>query len=151
MIRFEHSVAIRRPVEEVWAYVMEATNGPVWQGPIIEVHRPAGKPLELGSEIPEVASFLGKRFDITLVVTEHEPMKRSAVRTTKGPVRLDGSYRFDELGEAGTRFTTEGAVEAHGFFSVAEPVFARLARREWESSCAALKDILEAEVAADAP
>ncbi len=151
MTRFEHSVVIQRPVEEVWAFVMEAANDPVWQGPIIEVRRPAGKPLELGSEIPEVASFLGKRFEITLVVTEHEPMTRSAVRTSAGPVRLDGSYRFEAVEEGSTRFTTEGVVEADGFFSVAEPVFARLARREWESSCAALKDILEAEVTADAP
>lgn len=145
MTRFEHSVVIQRPVDDVWDYVMETTNNPMWQGPMIEVRRPAGEPLELGSEIPEVASFLGRRFDLTLVVTEYEPRRKSAVRTSSGPVSLDGSYRFDAIDEGSTRFTTEAMVEAHGFFRVAEPVFAQLARREWESSCAALKDILEAE------
>jgi hypothetical protein len=66
------------------------------------------------------------------------------VRTTSGPVRLDGSYRLEAVDEGSTRFTNEGVVEAHGFFKVAEPVFARMARREWASSCATLKDLLEA-------
>lgn len=150
MTRFEHSVEIRRPVEEVWAYVMETANNPVWQGPIIEVRRHAGVPLEVGAEIPETASFLGKHFQVTLVVSELEPMTRSAVRTSSGPVRLDGSYRFEPV-DGGTRFTMAGEVEAHGFFSVAEPVLATLTRRESASSCERLKQLLEAEVTADAP
>ena len=150
MTRFEHTVEIQRPVEEVWAYVMEPANNPGWQGPIVEVRRPEGLPLEVGTEFTQVASFLGKRFEITLVMTVLSPTTRSAVRTSSGPVRLDGHYRFEQV-EAGTRFTTEGEVEAHGFFSVAEPVFAAVARREWASSCEMLKQLLEAEVTADAP
>jgi hypothetical protein len=150
MTSFEHSVVIRRPVEEVWDYVMETTNNPAWQGPIVEVRRPVGAPLEVGAEIPEVASFLGKRFGVTLTVTELEPLTRSAVRTSSGPVRLDGCYRFEPV-PGGTRFSMEGEVEAHGFFSVAEPVFAAAARREAASSCQRLKQLLEAEVTADAP
>jgi len=150
MARFEHSVVIQRKVEEVWAYVVETANNPAWQGPIVEVRRPAGRPLEVGAEIPEVASFLGKRFPVTLVVTELEPMTRSAVRTSAGPVRLDGSYRFEPV-DGGTRFTMAGEVDAHGFFSVAEPVFAGVTRRESASSCERLKQLLEAEVTTDAP
>jgi len=127
----------------VWSYVSNVENNPVWQGPMVEVRQGAGQQMEVGTKIEEVAQFLGKRFEITLEITDHEPLKRSAVRTTAGPVRLDGSYRFEEAG-AGTRFTTEGEVEAHGFFRLAEPVFARVARREWASSCETLKELLEA-------
>jgi len=143
-------VVIARPIEDVWAYVMEPTNNPVWQGPMIDVRRTAGSPLDVGSEIEEVAHFLGKRFEITLEVTEHEPPTRSAVRTSSGPVRLDGSYRFERV-DGGTRFSTEGEVEAHGFFRLAEPVFARLAGREWASSCETLKELLEAGAPAGSP
>jgi hypothetical protein len=34
--------------------------------------------------------------------------------------------------------------DAHGFFKLAEPVFARMARRDVAASCEHLKDILEA-------
>ena len=150
MTRFEHSVEIQRPIEDVWAYVSDVANNPVWQGPIQEVRHPAGAPLEVGSEIVEVASFLGKRFEITLVLTQHDPMKGSAVRSSSGPVDLEGTYSFEQV-EGGTRFTAKGEVEAHGFFRVAEPVFARIARREWASSCAVLKELLEAETTAASP
>ncbi len=149
MTRFGHSVEIDRPLEDVWSFVCEVGNNPVWQGPIIEVRRGAGQELAVGTRIEEVAHFLGKRFEITLEVTEHELLKRSAVRTAAGPVRLDGTYRFESSGD-GTRFTTEGEVEAQGFFRLAEPVFARVAGREWSTSCETLKELLEAG-AADSP
>lgn len=144
MIRFGNSVLIERPIEEVWAYVDDMRNNPRWQGPIIDVTTGAEPPLRVGTSVVEVVSFLGKRFELTLVVTERDPMKRSSVRTVSGPVRLDGSYAFEPV-DGGTRFTTEAEVEAHGFFKVAEPAFARIARREWESSCATLKELLEAQ------
>ena len=34
--------------------------------------------------------------------------------------------------------------DAHGFFRLAEPVFARIARRDMVTSCERLKDLLEA-------
>ncbi len=150
MTKFEHSVVIQRPLEDVWAYVMEPANDPVWQGPVIEVRRGAGEQMGVGTEIEEVTQFLGRRFEMTYVVTEHEPMRRSAVRTSSGPVRMEGSYSFESVA-GGTRFTMEGETDAHGLFKLAEPVFARMARREWESSCEVLKDLLEAGATKQSP
>lgn len=143
MTSFEHSVEIERPLEEVWSYVCDFANNPVWQGPIVEVRSGATQQVEVGTTLVEVAQFLGKRFEITLEVAEHDLLKRSVVRTVSGPVRLEGSYRF-ERADGRTRFTTAGDVEGHGFFRLAEPVFARMARREWASSCETLKELLEA-------
>lgn len=150
MTKFAHSVVIERPLDQVWDYVIEPTNDPVWLGSIIEVRRERGEQLEVGSEIHQVAQFLGRRFEVTLVVTEHEPMRRSAVRTVGGPVPVSGSYTFEPV-NGGTRFTMEGEADAHGLFKLAEPVFARLARREWSSSCEVLKEILEAGSMAQSP
>jgi hypothetical protein len=74
-------------------------------------------------------------------------MTRSAVRTSFAPVRLDGRYRFDPV-DCGTRFTTRGDMEAQGFFRLAEPVFARMARREWVPSCETIENVLESGAAA---
>ena len=70
-------------------------------------------------------------------------MKRSAVKTVSGPVRMQGSYSFEPV-DGGTRFSMEGETDAHGFFKLAEPVFARMVRRDWATSCENLKDVLEA-------
>ena len=150
MTKVEHSVVIQRPVEEVWAYAADPANNPVWQGPVIEVRPAAAAPLEAGSTFEEVMQFLGRRFNVTWTVTEYEPMRRSAVRTSSGPVPMQGSYRFQPM-SGDTRFTIEMELEAHGYFKLAEPVFARMARREAVSSCELLKELLEARAEASAP
>ena len=142
MTKFEHTVVINRPVEEVWAYLMDAGNDPVWQRPILEVRHGAGETLEVGSTVTEVAQFLGRRFELSFVVTELQPPYRSAVQATPGPVRLSGTYELAEVQE-GTRFTMTAVVEGHGFFKIAEPAFARMVRRDGVSTAETLKDVLE--------
>lgn len=150
MTRFEHSVVIERPLDEVWDYVMEPANDPVWQTMVSEVRREPGVPVVVGTEIEEVLQFLGRRFDVTLEVTELQPRTRSSVRAAKGPVPMTGSYTFEAV-DGGTRFSMEGETDAHGLFRLAEPVFARMARRDWDHSCQTLKELLEAGTATGAP
>lgn len=143
MTKFEHSVVIKAPLPVVWDYVNEPANDPVWQGMVIEAHSTSGPEYGVGTEIDEVVKFLGRKFDITLEVTEHEPMRRSAVKASKGPVPLAGTYSFEEV-DGGTRFVMTGETDAHGLFKLAEPVFAKLAHRELVTDCETLKDLLEA-------
>lgn len=142
MTKIEHTVVIQRPVEEVWAFLMEAGNDPVWQGPVVEVTEGAGEPLRVGSRVVSRAHFLGRRFELSFVVTEVQPPHRSAVQADQGPVRLSGTYRLEPVPD-GTRFTMTSDIEGHGFFRLAEPVFARIARREAIASAETLKDVLE--------
>ena len=146
MTRFEHSVVIERPLEEVWAYVDASRQRPGLAG---SGHRgpQRGGRADRGrqprsSEVvavprPAVRDHLGG-----------DRARADAAGPRCGPSsgpgrRWTGSYASSRT-DGGTRFTMEGEVEAHGFFRLAEPVFARMARREWESSCETLKELLEA-------
>jgi hypothetical protein len=142
MTRIQHTLTIERPVREVWDYVLDARNDPVWHTNVVEVGEGADRPVEVGVEIQETFGFLGRRLPLTFVVTEHEPTTRSAVEVTGGPVPGRGSYEFEPAGD-GTRFTYTLETDAHGLFKLAEPVFARMARREVATSCEHLKDLLE--------
>jgi uncharacterized membrane protein len=141
MTKLQHTITIERPVDEVWDYVLDTRNDPVWIGPVHDVGRGADQPVEPGLEIEETYSFLGVKLPMTLTVTEHEPRRHSAV-SVSGPVGGQGSYDFEPV-DGGTRFTMTLETDAHGFFKLAEPVFARMARREVVTSVAQLKDILE--------
>ena len=79
---------------------------------------------------------------MTFTVTEHDPPRRSAVRIVKGPIPGGGSYELEPV-NGGTRLTATAETDAHGFFKLAEPVFARMARRDFVASAEQLKDILE--------
>jgi uncharacterized protein YndB with AHSA1/START domain len=150
MTSIDNTVVIERPVEDVWTYVRDPSNNPVWQGPVVEVRTGAGGPVEVGSQFQEVLQFLGRRIEVTMLVTELEPMRRSSVRTTSGPVPMTGTYLL-EPADGGTRFTLSAELEAHGLFKVAEPVFARMVNREGASSCEMLKDVLESGSDVQAP
>jgi uncharacterized protein YndB with AHSA1/START domain len=140
--RVENTVTIERPVQEVWDYLMDSRNDAVWITNVVEVGRGGDVPPAPGVEIEETFKFLGVRVPVVLTVTEHDPPTGSAV-DVRGPVDGRGSYRLEPAG-SGTRFTLTMETDAHGFFKLAEPVFARMARRDVVTSCEHLKDLLEA-------
>jgi len=144
MTHIQHTVTIARPVQEVWDFIANAGNDPRWMTNVIEVRRGADEPPEVGVEIEQVVKFYGVRFPTTLTITEHEPPTRSAI-TARGPAGVSGtgSYVLEDVGGA-TRFTMSTDADAHGFFKLAEPVFARMARRDLATSAGHLKDLLEA-------
>jgi Polyketide cyclase / dehydrase and lipid transport len=142
MTKTEHTVTIERPVQDIWAYLMDSRNDAVWITNVVEVCRGGDLPPAPGVEIEETLKFLGVKVPVTLTVTEHEPPVRSAVDVV-GPVQGRGSYRLEPF-DGGTRVTMTMETDAHGFFKLAEPVFARMARRDLATSCEHLKHILEA-------
>ncbi len=143
MTKLQHTITIERPVDDVWDYVIDTRNDPVWQHHVVEVGRGADLPVEVGLEIDQVVSFLGRQMPVTLVVCEHEPRRRSAIEVTRAPVPGRGSYDL-AAENGGTRFTMNLETDAHGFFRLAEPVFKRIAERDMVTSCERLKDLLEA-------
>ena len=147
MTRVEHSVVIERPAEQVWEYVHDPSNDGVWQSSLVESKELTEGSMRVGTKIAETRRFLGKRFDVSYEVTEYEPYRRSAIRTIGGPIPTSGVYALEPV-NGGTRFTASMETDAHGFFKLAEPVFARMARRELEANLGLLKDVLEA---AEAP
>ena len=143
MTSFTCEVTIDRPVEAVYSFVNEPSNNVKWQTSTVEVSPLTEGPPGVGTKATEVRQFLGRRFEWSYEVIEHVPNERSAVRFTSGPIPGGGTWIFEPL-DGRTRFTWVVNMEASGFFKLAEPVFARLARREVQSNCGHLKDLLEA-------
>jgi hypothetical protein len=147
MTTIERSIEIARPVEAVFAFTHDPANDAMWQPTIAESRVLTEGPMRVGTRIAEVRRFLGRRIEATYEVTELEPNRRSSIKTTSGPIPLTGSYVLEPV-DGRTRFTMRLETDAHGFFKLAEPVFARMARREMESNLGHLKDLLESREAA---
>ena len=112
--------------------------------PLLEAQQETEGPMRVGTRVRETRRFLGIRIETVWEVTEYEPITRSSVKGVSGPIPLSGSYLLESL-DASTRFIVVGELEAHRFFKLAEPLFARMAGRELEASLGHLKDLLEAE------
>ena len=137
---FKHSVMIQRPIEEVFAFLHDPANDPVWQTGLVETK--LSGPMGVGATLTEVRHFLGKRVELTFEITEYEPPARSSRAIIAGPVPIAAGYTLEPAG-GGTNVTMVGETDAYGFFRLTEPVFARMASRELEANAGHLKDLLE--------
>ena len=144
MARVEHSVVINRPTEEVFAYLDNAENGPLWQSGLLESEYTSEGPVGVGTTKREVRKLRGQRFEQTSEIIEYEPNKKVTFKSLSGPLPSQASWTF-EPAEGGTRFSGVLEIEARGFLKLAEPIVARLTERQIEADLANLKDLLEAQ------
>ncbi len=143
---FELSAEIEAPVDKVWDFVNDMEKELLWQTNAVERRVLSEGPIEKGSRIAQVDRFLGRRIESEWEVVEHHPYYR-VDRTITSPVNFEFSVRA-EPSERGTRVDMEMEVPDGfgGFFGkLAEPLILKIGRREFESSLATLKDLIEAE------
>ena len=142
MAKFEASVVINRPIEEVSQYVMDVRNTPKWDSTLPEAEQTSEGPLGVGTTFRGLSQFMGQRMEWTSVVTEHEPSRKLRQKITAGPMSIDESMIMEPVGAA-TKLTIEAEAELGGVFKLAGPVVNSQARAGMEKSLAELKKILE--------
>jgi uncharacterized protein YndB with AHSA1/START domain len=140
---------INRPIEEVFAFLTNAGNSPQWQGATLESKQTSEGPVGLGTTGQSASQFLGRRIESTWEVTEYELNRRASLKTTSGPVPIEQSATLESV-EEGTKVTLVAEYEVGGFYKLAEPIVARMARRQSEADFGNLKDLLEAQGEASA-
>jgi uncharacterized protein YndB with AHSA1/START domain len=147
MAKLEAGITINRPIEEVFAFTSNPENEPLWRPELLELEQTSDGPIGAGTTFREVMQFLGRRIESTGEITEYEPNKRNAVKSTSGPFPFEITGTFEPV-EGGTEVTFEVEAEIGGFcgfFRFAEPLVARMGKRQMETQLANLKDLLEAQ------
>jgi uncharacterized protein YndB with AHSA1/START domain len=142
MITVETSIIINRSIEEVFAYLTDARNDPQWDTGLLEVRQTPESPVGLGTQITEVRKFLGRKIETTGEVVEYEPPTKYSRKITAGPFPIAGSLTFEPTAE-GTKVTWKIEMQPGGYFALAEPLFARILRRQLETLLGDAKDLLE--------
>ena len=144
MAKFEINLVINRPIDEVFAFISNSENLPLWRTSALEVTRTSSEPSGIGSVFKARFSFLGRPFDGDLEVIAHEPHEKYGTKVVGGPFPLEARYTLKPAGN-GTQLTLviEGA--PGGFFRLAEPLVVSLAKRSYEADLNNLKEMLEAQ------
>jgi uncharacterized protein YndB with AHSA1/START domain len=146
MISIDESIIIQRPIEDVFAFMSETANLPLWQTDVLEArHTPAG-PVQVGTRLTLVRVMMGRKLNATAAISEYEPPTRYAYQCTAG-YAVTGVNTCEATRE-GTKVTTKFDLQTGGLFALAEPVVGRSIRRGVQSSLATLKDVLESLTAA---
>ena len=142
------SIIVQRPVAEVFAFVTDARNNPLWQASsgLRQIRQEPESPVGVGTRITEAWHFMGRDAETTSEVTAYEP-NRTYTRSDiggGGPIKR-GTYTFEPVAE-GTRWTSETLIQAGGLFAIAEPLRAGTMRKGIETNMAEAKALLERRV-----
>lgn len=136
-------IVIDCPIERVAAYAADPSNAPHWYARIQSVVWQTSPPLELGSRVAFVASFLGRRLAYVYEVVEMVPGERLVMRTSEGPFPMETSYTWHLAGEGRTRMTLRNRGGPEGLAVLAAPLLRLAVRRANRKDLTRLKALLE--------
>jgi len=143
MFKFEKSIMINRPQQEVFEFVMNLENDPKWQGSIVSVKQISDGPIGVGSTFRYESKFLGRKSETEIQLTSYDPPSGASVKAINGPVPFENTYKFESKGD-GTQMTFSGQAEIGGFFKMAEGLAVKQIEKQFDTDGAALKKLLEA-------
>jgi uncharacterized protein YndB with AHSA1/START domain len=144
MITTNVSVQIDRPVGEVFAFVADPANFPLWAGALVKESRQTSPgPVGAGTTFTQMNVLMGRRFVSRMRIVTYEPPHRYEYATTAGPIRFAGHYTFAPA-NGGTRFTSLDESEPPGLLRYLQPLLQPLAQRQIARNLSRLKAVLEA-------
>jgi hypothetical protein len=119
---------IPAPRDAVAAYATDPAHDPDWIGGITRVRVLTEGPFGVGTRLERTAGFLGRSFDYTLEVGEHDPGRLVAMRSVAGPFPMAVRYEFEDAA-GGTLVRIRVSGEAGRYYRIAEPLVAAGVRR----------------------
>ena len=141
-MKVETTITIKRPIDEVLEYVTTVENTVRWTENTVEAVQTSEGPIGAGSTCRIVSQAMGKRFTHEFEVTDYQPGKRYAVRSTDGPFPISMVYTVDETAD-GTRLHVVTEADLGGLMSMAVPIVRRMAQKQVETDHRNLKRLLE--------
>jgi uncharacterized protein YndB with AHSA1/START domain len=121
MISARDRTSIRRPIDEVFAFVADTTNDPAWHTDLTEVRRRGSGPTQLGSEWDiQFRPFMGQSSG-TMKVTEFEPNQLLLLKGRMGPMEPTIRYTFRSVSD-GTEFGREVVMQLPGLMRLLQPL-----------------------------
>ncbi len=142
MVSITHSIAITRPPSDVWAFISNYENDPLWRAGVTDMRQTPRPPSQVGTATEEVMQFWGRGVVTHAEVTAYENGQRIAFRSTSGPVPASG-YRLVEHHDDQTIFTYRLDLEPRGWYRMLAPMLAQNLRRSVPHDLDRLKVILE--------
>lgn len=139
------AVDIERPPDTVTRYAFDPDNDPAWIGGIRTARLETERPVQVGSRVRRLATFLGRRIPYVMEVTELVPGRRMAMHAIESPFPMDVTYEFEPAGSRRTRARIRVAGSPAGYIRLAAPLVPWMVRRSVTADLRRLKQRVEAQ------
>ena len=136
------AIPIRRPVEEVFAFVADVENNPRWRSAVTETKWLDPGPTKPGRRGEQTSQVLGRRYSVIAEVVDWDPPHHVSWATTAGGADVETHVRVEPDGD-GSLVTLESGGSFTGPWRVLTPLAASLLRRQSRADAARLKALRE--------
>lgn len=142
---FGASVIVERPIEEVFAYLLDGTHDKEFSKRIVEIEKETEGEPDVGTVYASVANDVGfkqkHRFELTAV---EAPTKLRWKELTRPPIHVvDGGYDLVPAGEGRTEVSFFNHLEGRGVGKLFLGFAVKQARKGADEFAAAIKDAIE--------
>ena len=139
------SIMIKRPVEDVFAFLSDPQNRLKYDSDLIEVRQNGESPIEIGMQIVEVRRMGGRKIELTTEVIGLEVNRQISYQSQPGdPSNAFGTYTFEAVSE-GTRLSLDFTTKPRGFFRLIAPLISSGLNRSIPKGLENIKKVLESE------
>jgi uncharacterized membrane protein len=139
-------LVIDRPVEDVWNYMTDISNMPVWEDSGAVWKQMSEGPIQVGTPIQSSISALGRTVTFHLRVTEFEPNRAFSVQAVAGRTKgTKVSYLLQPVDNGKTRLSRVTDAQFHGIARALQPFAGLITKRTGEMEARNVKRIMESE------
>lgn len=143
MIETNIDTSISQPAAEVFAYISDFSNNPMWQSGMKSCEWLTEPPLRVGSQYLQKAAFMGRDINSTFEVIEYEAGSRVKAHTIESTFPITFTRWVTPLDDNSCRVQARIEGDSSGFFRIFEPLLAPLVRRSITKDYEKLKSLLE--------
>ena len=146
MVSAKASALVFRPAADVWDYMTDVTNIPVWTPSAEECRRLTSGPTGVGTRFAGYSKFLGRRVDWIGEFTEVKRPYRNVFRSVEAPFHFEVETTLHEVGTNSRINLTMNYETGYGkFFDLADSLVARAYSRRLWAALQNISDILSPE------
>jgi len=144
--RFEATVVIDRPVDEVFAFLADGENDKKFSARVLEIQKTTDGPPGVGTRYASKVKDAGMTTKREFELTEFEPLKkiRWSERSKNLVTAPEGGYDLAPAGDGATTVTFYNLLEGHGVGKLIAPLALRSARKGADDFARSIKTAVEA-------
>lgn len=142
MARIRGEILIRRPVQQVFDYVSDQRNEPIYNPRMLQSEKITDGPVGVGTRFRATAMSGWRKAEMIIDVTDYQRPRRFGSRTTMSSADIAGGLTFEPVNGA-TRMSWWWELQPRGALRLLGPVVAYLGRRQEEAIWTSLKNQLE--------
>ena len=149
MITVDATVLVRRPAQEVFAFLADFRHDLQWRSQLVGVERTSAQG-GLGGTWRQMAWAGPRRVTSEYAVTVYQPPHRLSFRSTAGPADVAGDYQLQPDGDS-TRVAFTASFQPRGLLRTLEPALDPLVRLGARADLRRLATVLQDRRAGELP